>query len=105
MRPARPVRSPLTLLLPRWVCEARAYLNHFVRGGLHTETERVGRRRHPCCFTRDPSVSAATELTLAWDDEHSSVLRRARRSLRHGEGGVSRALGETLASPLRASPY
>src|ERR1019366_3079831 len=26
---------------------------------------------------------------LAWDDEHSYDARRARRSLSHGEGGVS----------------
>src|SRR2546421_10122550 len=76
MRPVRPVRSRLTLFLPRWVCEPRAYLNHFVRGGLHVETERAGERRPRCCFTRDPSVSATTEHTLAW----TSCGRLARRS-------------------------
>src|ERR1039457_3601209 len=72
-------------------------LEHFVRGGLHAETERVGRRRRLCCFARDPSVSAATELTLALDDDHSSLVRHARvapmssraRKLRHSGEPVS----------------
>src|SRR5664280_842274 len=44
---------------PCCVCEARAYFNRFVRGGLHTGIERIGRCRRRCCFARDPSVSAA----------------------------------------------
>jgi hypothetical protein len=36
-------------------------------------------------FAWDPSVSAATEFTPARDDEHSSMLGRARRPHCHGE--------------------
>src|SRR5947209_5608940 len=84
MRPVRPLRSRLTLLLPRCVCEPRAYLNHFVRGGLHTETERVGRRRRRCCFARGPSVSAATEFALALDEARQPISPELRRLLSPG---------------------
>jgi hypothetical protein len=40
-------------------------------------------------FRLDASASKDAAHAPGSDDEHSSVLRRARRSLRHGEGGVS----------------
>jgi hypothetical protein len=46
----------------------------------------------------DASVSVKAAETAELDDVHSSVLRSARRSLRHGEGGVGGVLRETLAS-------
>jgi hypothetical protein len=39
---------------------------------------------------RSERVGHSTE-TVEMDEEHSSALRRARRSLRRGEGGVCRA--------------
>jgi hypothetical protein len=49
----------------------------------------------------EASVSIVKKPAPALDDVHSSVRRSARRSLLHGEGGVSRVLGETLASRPR----
>ena len=64
------------------------------------------KRQHPTVarlVSRDRSRLARRPSGASLDDEHSSVPRRARRSLRHGEGGASRVLGGTLASrPERA---
>ncbi len=43
------------------------------------------------------SASPIRSETGELDDEHSSALRCARRSLRHGEGAVSGASDETIA--------
>jgi hypothetical protein len=60
------------------------------------ERAKSANARHEC-FVMDASVSVKTAETAELDDEHSSVRRRPRRSLHHGKGEVSRAMGETLA--------
>jgi hypothetical protein len=51
-----------------------------------------------------PTLSLARWVAIAADEDHSSVLRRTRRSLRHGEGGVSLARGETCPLNTSLSP-
>src|ERR1039457_3601210 len=65
MRPVRPLRSRLTLVLPRCVCEARAYLN--------TSSAAV--------CTRRLSVSADAVVSAASREIQASPLRPSSRSL------------------------
>jgi hypothetical protein len=52
----------------------------------------------------EASVSMLSAQTTGLDEVHSSVLRRARRSLRHGEGGVFRgAASDCSCSSTRQS--
>ena len=74
---------------------ARAHMDSCFRA------DRTRRGRDPTHYRngRLATVRAPTDRNrLAPDDEHSPVLRRTGRSLSPGEGGVSRARDETIAS-------
>src|SRR5205807_1373001 len=49
------------------------------------------------------NMATSSCFAPAFDDEHSSVVRCARRSLRPGEGAVSGAPDSTAQTPLRSS--
>jgi hypothetical protein len=66
--------------------------------------EHVGRRRRRCCFARHQSVSAATELTLAWDDSRARWLRLGRRSLTARKATVSRSTRPHAGAPPMRKP-